>query len=187
MPAPLPRCIERQILHQQRTRADEAHVTFEHVPELWKLVETGRSQELAEAGEPFGIREGLSIAVDRVRHRSKFHQQKGLPVPPGPLLPEIDRRTELYPYEQCDDQDDRREEQEGEQRSEDVDGALQESRSQSGNVVRHGALFGRDGPRAWRRRHNRPSRSEQRRCHITNRQQADILLKLDQPIGRKLE
>ena len=36
---------------QRRTGADEAHLTAQHIPELWKLVDRGRAQNTTDPGD----------------------------------------------------------------------------------------------------------------------------------------
>ena len=48
------RRVPLQVLHQQRPRADQAHVTSDDVPQRGQLVEAGRAQERPSAGHPRG-------------------------------------------------------------------------------------------------------------------------------------
>src|SRR5690606_10394407 len=66
--------VERQILHQQRARADQAHVALEDVPELRQLVEAGRTQKAAERRKALGIGKKLPGGADRIRHGTELDQ-----------------------------------------------------------------------------------------------------------------
>src|SRR5262245_21734022 len=52
--------VKRQVLHQQRPRANEAHLAGEHVPQLGNLVQTRGAEQAPKRRETFGIRQESS-------------------------------------------------------------------------------------------------------------------------------
>ncbi len=55
VPASLLGIVARQVLHEQRPRPHDAHLAEKDVDELGQLVERGRAQDAAEAGEALGV------------------------------------------------------------------------------------------------------------------------------------
>jgi len=49
-----------QVLHQEWTRTDEAHVAAEHVPEFGEFVERGGAEPAAEGCQPLRVGEKAS-------------------------------------------------------------------------------------------------------------------------------
>jgi hypothetical protein len=91
VPTGLFRRVTLEVLHQEGTWADQAHVSTQDVPQLGQLVETGAAEESAESDQAVGVREQVAIAIARVLHRPKLEERKGLPSKPRPLLTKEDR------------------------------------------------------------------------------------------------
>src|SRR6185436_9464292 len=76
MPASLLWGVERQILHEQRPRANQAHLAREHVPQLWNLVQTRGAEPAPERRETFGVRQESAGGVVPVCHGPEFDQRE---------------------------------------------------------------------------------------------------------------
>src|SRR5207244_13138888 len=68
--------VPRQVLHQQRTRSDEAHLASEHIPELGQFIEARASQESAESPEAQRVRKRTTFVVAHVAHRAEFQYRE---------------------------------------------------------------------------------------------------------------
>ncbi|OQA22240.1 MAG: hypothetical protein BWY63_00932 [Chloroflexi bacterium ADurb.Bin360] len=88
MTAGLFRRIERQVLHQQRPRADEAHIAAQYVPQLGQLVQARAAKEAAEGRQPFGVGQQIAVGPAQVAHGAKFEEGEGLAGPTWPRLAE---------------------------------------------------------------------------------------------------
>jgi hypothetical protein len=78
--------VVRQILHQQRSGADQAHISSYDVYQFGKLIEAGLSQEAPKSGKTLLIRQQLALLVSLISHCAEFKQCEGLAVPAGPHL-----------------------------------------------------------------------------------------------------
>lgn len=97
------RAVMRQVLHQEGTRANEAHLSLENVQEFWEFIQAGAAHHLAESRESIRVRQELSIGSAGIGHRAEFVQDKGLTVKPGAFLREQERPTMDGPRRQRDD------------------------------------------------------------------------------------
>ena len=70
MSPPLFWSVAIQILHQQRTRTNEAHLSTKNIPQLRKLVQARPSQEVAEWCDALSIRRGTARAT--LPHGAEF-------------------------------------------------------------------------------------------------------------------
>lgn len=66
--------IERKVFHEQRSRADEAHIAFQHIDELGQFVERGLSDKFTYRGKAFCIREQLATGILFVVHGFELNQ-----------------------------------------------------------------------------------------------------------------
>src|SRR5262249_40871804 len=98
MPPCLPRRVAGQVLHQKRTRAHEAHVANQDVPQLRQLIEAACAQESPESGEPLVVWKETSTVIVSVVHGPKLHERKGPSVEARPALPEQHRRPQRQPH-----------------------------------------------------------------------------------------
>jgi hypothetical protein len=82
-----------------RPWADDAHLTFQHIPKLWKFIEAGFSQDPPDFGNPFIAFGGLlGICLFIVSHASELVAPERLVVFTAPYLNKQNRagRFELY-------------------------------------------------------------------------------------------
>lgn len=82
------RAVERQILNQQRSRAYQAHVALEHVPQLRQLVEAAVAHKPPQPRYPQLVRQKIALRVAPVVHGPELQNPENLAVLAGPLLPE---------------------------------------------------------------------------------------------------
>ena len=82
--------VKRQILHQQRARADERHVAFEHVPELWQLIERGIAHEGSELRYALFVGQQFAVGSFPLVHGLELDDAERLPLESGSLLEEED-------------------------------------------------------------------------------------------------
>lgn len=68
------RIIERQVLHQQRSRPDYSHVALEDVEEFRELVEARAAEELAVFGKAHIVREQVPLCVLFVGHGAELDE-----------------------------------------------------------------------------------------------------------------
>ncbi len=121
--------VARDVAHEQRTRADDAHVAEQDVPHLGELVERGRPEEAAERRETPFVGQQLAGGVPLVGHRPELHHAERLRAEAGPLLDEEHRRAELKAHEDRDHEQERREADEPAGREDDVERALEHQRA----------------------------------------------------------
>lgn len=89
MAARLLRRIARQVGGRQGAGADQTHLAPQHIPEFRQLVQTGGSEQVPPAGQPFGIAAGAAA------HAAEFYDVEGRTAPSGPLLLKEDRPAEM--------------------------------------------------------------------------------------------
>jgi len=77
------RAIMRQVLHQEGSRADEAHLSLENIQEFREFIQAGAAHQLAESRESIRVRQEPPIRSAGIGHRAEFIQNKGLTVQPG--------------------------------------------------------------------------------------------------------
>jgi hypothetical protein len=92
MPALLARAVPWQVLGQQRPRANEAHFTTEHIPELRQLVEAGLSEKPADWSQSPGVGQQASIGTGLRRHCPELIQYEWLPTIAYSAMAENHRR-----------------------------------------------------------------------------------------------
>ena len=78
--------VERQVVHQKRTRAHEAHVALQHVPQFGQFIERAAAQKAAEFGEPLSIGKRAAIRVNRIAHGAELGHLKRLAMHTGTRL-----------------------------------------------------------------------------------------------------
>ena len=82
------RRVSRQVFHQQRTRAYEAHLAADHVDELRQLVKARSPQEPADTGKAVNITPQAACGVAVVSHGSELQHREWPLVPTGSALSE---------------------------------------------------------------------------------------------------
>ena len=120
--------IKREILHQQRSGTDEAHVALEDVPQLWQFVEGGRAYETADFCQAVRIGQKPSLRVAFVGHGLELDHMEYSAVFTGAFLSEESSRSlvgEMQP--QGNSKEDRGETKEGGSGNENVEGAFEVS------------------------------------------------------------
>ena len=80
-----------EVFHEERPRADEAHLPAQDVDELRQLVEAGPAEEPAQAGEAFLVRKKAAFFIPVLGHGAEFKHDKGFAVQTGPHLAESTR------------------------------------------------------------------------------------------------
>ena len=86
--ARLLRRVKRQILLEQRTRADDRNVPADDVDQLRELVERSRAQKAPDGRDAPFVREQFSVRTALVGHGLEFMEAEDLSVFPGPFLRE---------------------------------------------------------------------------------------------------
>jgi hypothetical protein len=76
------------VAHQQRARADDAHITLQNIDKLGQLVERGGAQELAVLRKTLLIGQRIAVFVRFAGHGAELDQAKNLLVLTGTLLGE---------------------------------------------------------------------------------------------------
>ena len=100
-------CVPREVVHQERTRAYEAHVSSQHVDQLGELVEAGAPQEATDGGQPRLVGEQVAVGVALVDHGAELQHAERTTTAPRSLLTEQHRGPHPYSHQECDDGDDR--------------------------------------------------------------------------------
>jgi len=116
--------VERQILHEQRSRADDAHLAPQHIDQLGQLVERRRSQMPPERGEALSVRKKLARVVSLVRHRAELDPLEFAIVQSDTRLTKKHRCPQPQPNQKCDDQQEGNPDRAGEQNQHEVEGAF---------------------------------------------------------------
>ena len=101
----MPQVVAGHLARQRRPRPDEAHLAEQDVPDLRQLIEAGRSQDPADAGQPRVVGDLEGVALDLVlflefgqaglrvgHHRPELHHLERTPVQADARLAE-DHRT----------------------------------------------------------------------------------------------
>ena len=116
-------------------RADQAHVTFEHIPELRHLVEVPAAHEFADTQQA-GIfaQSGLMHVIHFAgggSHGADLVHLERLSVSSDAFLPEEDSPWRLQTYQGSKDRDDGRGEQQADASAQDVHAALERAIDQA--------------------------------------------------------
>lgn len=93
--------VEREILHQQRPRADQRHVAFEDVPELWQLVDGRGADKTTNLRQALRVRQQFAVGIAFVSHGLELHDLEDFAVLAGTFLEEESASTfvgEMQPY-----------------------------------------------------------------------------------------
>jgi hypothetical protein len=77
-----------EILEEERTRSNETHLPFQHVPELRQFVDARRSEQCADPGQSCLVSSILILAWAKLAHRSEFENRERLAMESGPALAE---------------------------------------------------------------------------------------------------
>src|SRR5690554_4515425 len=68
--------IQRQVFHQQRPWAYQAHIALEHIPEFRQLIQAGGAQKATKRCHALVIWQGVAVFVRGVQHGAEFHHLK---------------------------------------------------------------------------------------------------------------
>ena len=152
MPTVLLRAVMRHVLHEEGSRADEAHVSLENIQEFREFIQAGAAHQLAKSRESIRVGQKLPLGSAGSGHRAELIQNKGLTVQPGTSVREQERRTMDGPRRQCDDPDDRKNEREKANGHQQVEDTLPREESGNGRLggVGHVAHNGVNFRAAWR-------------------------------------
>lgn len=110
-----------------RSRADEGHLAGEDVEELWELVDGGFPDEAADAGDARVARDGpalLFVGFGLLHHGAELVHHERPVMKADALLLKDDRARRGELDEDRDDEHDRAEEDDADEGTADVDGAL---------------------------------------------------------------
>jgi hypothetical protein len=77
-----------QLVKQTRTRPDQTHLAFEHIPKLRKLIEFGSSQEFPQSRYGGSICQVRGHMLGLRPHGAEFHQGERLFIPTDARLSE---------------------------------------------------------------------------------------------------
>src|SRR3989344_750339 len=66
--------IKGKVFHQQRTRANQAHVALDHVQKLGQLIQTQPAQQTADWCEPRLVRQEPALDITGVHHGAEFQE-----------------------------------------------------------------------------------------------------------------
>ena len=135
-----------QVAHEERARADDAHVAEEDVPHLRKLVEGGGAQELAEGSQAHGVGQERAVRSARVGHGTELHHAEGTPAQARTLLDEEHGGAEAEPDEQRDGKHQGQEEHQPPEGEDDVKEALGHSAQDFGGEGGEAEAEDLDGP-----------------------------------------
>ena len=98
------------VFHEERPRANEAHVTLQYIEESRKFIQTGTAHQFAESCESISIGQELPIGPAGIGHRTEFIQNKGLTMESGAFLYEQEWPTMDDPRRQCNESEYRKKE-----------------------------------------------------------------------------
>ena len=118
------RAVLCQIFHEERSRANEAHLTFQDVEESRKFIQAGAAHQLAEPCESIRIGQELPIGPTGIGHRPELIQDKRVPVKPRAFLYKEEWPTMNDPRRQRSQPDDRKKERQQAEDHHQVDDTL---------------------------------------------------------------
>lgn len=95
VPARLEGGVPVEIFRQERPRPHQAHISADHVEELWQLIKTRTTEKAAERGQPRFVRQEIALAIPRIAHRPELEYREGLSMKPGANLPEQHGRAQI--------------------------------------------------------------------------------------------
>src|SRR5690349_5609770 len=116
--------VARQVLHQERPRADQAHVAPDHVDQPGQLVQARATEEPAQAGQPGAVGQEPAVGGARAAHGAELVEDEGPPVPPRPALREDHRPAEQEPDPERGQDQERREHDQRDGGRHQIEGAL---------------------------------------------------------------
>ena len=93
--------VEGKIFDEKRARTDDAHISAENVPELGKLVERGRAEQLSEFRQAHLVGQKLALFIALIRHRAELVKLEDALVFARTLLTKDHRRAELCADKYC--------------------------------------------------------------------------------------
>lgn len=114
------RIIVIQILDQKRSGTDDAHVALQDIEELRKLVQRSGTEDAPEPVQTLAVRKELAVLVPLIAHGPELVQLENLAVPARSVLGEEDRRAQLNPDDDGQDQIEPAEKKEEQNRDYDV-------------------------------------------------------------------
>ncbi len=93
--------VEGKIFDEKRARTDDAHISAENVPELGKLVERGRAEQLSEFRQAHLVGQKLALFIALIRHRAELVKLEDALVFARTLLTKDHGRAELCADKYC--------------------------------------------------------------------------------------
>ena len=116
--------VQGQVLHQQRARAHQAHLTAQHVPEFGQFVQAAGAQKTAEGGEALGVGQEFTVGAAFIRHGAKLHHHERPPVQAGADLAKQHGAAELAVHQDPQQQQRQGQHDQSAQRQQQIEQAL---------------------------------------------------------------
>src|SRR5690554_2633309 len=86
MPSLLPAVVQGQVAYQKGAGTNQTHIAFEHIQQVWQLVERETANQATHGGQPLFIGQQTPVAVVKLPHGFELEQTKNLAPLTGPLL-----------------------------------------------------------------------------------------------------
>src|SRR5271168_3026944 len=102
------RRVALEVLHEQRARANQAHLTFQNVPQLGQLIQAETTQQASRRGQSLMVWKKAAARIAGISHRSEFQQLERLRVVARAYLTKQHRGAHRAPHGQSYDSDERR-------------------------------------------------------------------------------
>jgi hypothetical protein len=92
------RSIQWQVLQQEGSGTDNAHLPLQHIEQFRQLVKTRAAQKASQSGQALGIGQKLSLLVACGGHSAELEEGEWLTMESSPFLQEEHRGTQREPY-----------------------------------------------------------------------------------------
>ena len=113
-----------EVLHQERPRPYQAHITFQHIEQFRKLIEARGPEKTAEGGQSVRIGKEVAPGVSGIRHRPELEHPEGPPAQAGALLAEQNRSPQQKQYQQSNERQQRQQHDHRGKGSSNIEGPL---------------------------------------------------------------
>ena len=127
--------VERQVVHHEWSRTDQAHVALHHIPEFRQFVQAGCPNEAPDPRKALGVRQQMALRITGVGHGTELDQLEGSAAQTGPNLPKEDGAAEPQPDEDGYQQQNRQPQGSSEDHQQEVDGALHDETEPSSQLT----------------------------------------------------
>jgi hypothetical protein len=131
MPSFLVIIVQRQVLHQQGSRAYKRHVAFQHIDQLGQLVQRGFAHKLPDARQALIIRQKIALYIPRIGHGFEFDYAKYFFPITGPWLNKPDRTFVEEDQQENNQQEDWGNQNQQDKRNGPVDEGFKDARVQT--------------------------------------------------------